>query len=258
MIRIVLSIIWCAGLLFGGTAPELNEKYGDSAKCKPCHAETVNEWMGSLHSKSHYNSNEYLHKSIDYVGRKSRKSKNAIKVQCAACHNPRIAVTSTDMDYEIMAAMKLDNLSEVNRALKSDSLNEGFNCLVCHNVDKIDHQADETVRGLHRLHWNSVGTMSGPIDDASSPYHKTQKRQFFKEDSNKLCFVGTYTQSRWEGALTLSVVKKENDLLIVMNNANPHNLPSGFGARELIIDVTYRSEQKVLASKSVSLTQRYI
>lgn len=318
MIRIVLGVTLFMGLLWGEAAPELNEKYGDSSKCKACHAEKVNEWSGSWHSKSHYNSNEYLRKSIDYVGRKSRRSENAIKVQCAACHNPRIAVTSTGVDYEIMAAMKLDHLSSVNKALENDSLNEGINCLVCHNVDSIDHGAGPEVRGTHRLKWNSVGLMSGPIDDAKSPYHKTQSRPFFKEDVNQLClvchandraeqglvfanmeqemggskklcadchmsphkmgiasnlpidngkpkkrmirehgFIGAHTDWMWEGALTLSVKKEANDLLVTMNNANPHNLPSGFGGRELIIDITYKSGQKSLAAKSVSLTQHY-
>ncbi|MEA3373366.1 MAG: multiheme c-type cytochrome [Campylobacterota bacterium] len=318
MVRIVLGVVWLTGLLFGEAAPELNNKYSDSAKCKPCHTEKVHEWSDSWHSKSHYNNNEYLRKSIDYVGRKSRKSKNAIKIECAACHNPRIAVTKTGMDYEIMAAMKLDGGSAVNKALESDSLNEGINCLVCHSVDKIDEKADETVRGTHRLHWNPVGIMSGPIDDAKSPYHKTQSRDFFKEESNKLCFVchandrsqsgllfanmekemgdseklcadchmspkkpgvasnlaiennkpkkrmvrehgfvGAHTPSLWEGALTLSVAKKGNELLVTINNDNPHNLPSGFGARELIIDATYKSGQKSIASKTVSMTQKY-
>lgn len=70
-------------------------------------------------------------------------------------------------------------------------------------------------------------------------------------------FVGAHTPSLWEGALTLSVAKKGNELLVTINNDNPHNLPSGFGARELIIDATYKSGQKSIASKTVSMTQKY-
>jgi hypothetical protein len=305
-------------MLFAEAAPELNSKFEDSSKCAPCHAEKVKEWSHSWHSKSHYNNNEYLRKSIDYVARKTRKAENSIKVECAACHNPRISVSSTGTDYEVIASMGLDADSKVSRAVNSDSLNEGINCLVCHNVDKIKHNADATVRGAHRLVWNKVGIMSGPIDDAKSPYHKTQSRDFFKHDVNKLCFVchandrsqsglvfanmekemvksdkmcadchmspkkpgvasnlpidngkpkqrmvrehgfvGAHTEWLWEGALNLEGKKSGDSLVVTINNPNPHNLPSGFGSRELLIEVTYKTGSKTLEAKSVSLTQKY-
>ena len=215
--------------------------------------------------------------------------------------------------------MKLDNLSEVNKALESDSLNEGINCLVCHNVNKIDDKADETVRGAHRLKWNKVGIMSGPLDDAKSPYHKTQSRDFFNKKSDHLCyvchandrseegfvfanikkemkkskkmcvdchmsphkmgfasnlpidnkrpkkrmvrehgFVGAHTEWLWEGALSLSLRKKGKNLLVTMNNDNPHNIPTGFGARELILEVAYKVGSKTIKKEGISLTQHYV
>lgn len=305
-------------MLMADAAPQLDEKFAESSKCRPCHAEKVKEWSSSWHAKSHYESDEYLRKSIDYVGRKSRMSHNAVKVRCAACHNPRIAVTETGLDYEIQAVMKLGRLSDVDRALESDSLNEGINCLVCHNVDKIDTKADASVRGVHRLHWNKVGIMSGPIDDANSPYHKTQSRTFFKEESDQLCltchandrseegllfantekemknskkqcvdchmspyksgfasnlpiedkkpkrrmvrehgFVGAHTPWLWEGALTLDIERKGKQLLVTMENDNPHNIPTGFGARELILDIQYKVGSKTIRQERVSLTQHY-
>lgn len=316
--RMLLLLCAVSTLLLADVAPQLNDKFGESSKCKPCHAEKVKEWSGSWHAKSHYNSDEYLRKSIDYVGRKSRKSLNAIKVQCAACHNPRITVIKTGLDYEIQSVMKLDSLSEVNKALASDSLNEGINCLVCHNVDRIDVEADESIRGAHRLKWNNVGIMSGPIDDAKSPYHKTQSRDFFNKKSNNLCFVchandrsqeglvfantqqemkeskkmcvdchmsphkkgfasnlpiennkpkarmvrehgfvGAHTEWLWEGALSLVLHKKGEKLLVTMKNDNPHNIPTGFGARELILDVAYKIGSKTIKQEQISLTQHY-
>jgi hypothetical protein len=307
-------------LLYGAgqAAPELNNKYHDSSNCKACHQQIVSEWKDSYHAKSHYSSNEYLRKSMDYVGRKDRRSANSIKVQCAACHNPRIAITETGMDYEIQAAMKLDNLSSVNKALESDELSEGINCLVCHNVDKVHDDLDESKRGVHRISWNPVGTMSGPFADAKSPYHKTQYRDFFGEDPKTLCFVchandrstrglvfantqqeykdvdkqcadchmspkkpgvasnlpidngkpkqrmvrehgfvGAHNEWLWEGALRLNVVNKGNELLVTMKNDNPHNIPTGFGSRELLLEVTYMSGSKVLKKQSMSLTTYY-
>ncbi len=320
MLKAGIAILAACITLFGAdeAAPQLDPKYHDSSKCKSCHTRIVGEWSGSYHAMSHYDSNEYLRASMDYVGRKDRRSLNAIKVQCAACHNPRIAVTETGMDYEIQAAVKLDHLSDVNKALESDVLSEGINCLVCHNVDKIHDNLDETKRGVHRISWNPAGVMSGPIEDAKSPYHKVQYRDFFGKDPKRLCFVchandravggmviadtqkeyqetkkqcadchmspkkpgvasnlpiadgkpkermvrehgfiGAHTESMWEGALTLDVALRNKALLVTMKNANPHNIPTGFGARELLVEVSYLSGSKLLKTQSMSLTTHY-
>ncbi|MEJ2500691.1 MAG: multiheme c-type cytochrome, partial [Campylobacterales bacterium] len=135
------------------TAPELDPKYHDSSKCKSCHANIVREWSGSYHAKSHYKHDEYLRKSMDYFARKTHKPVNAVKVECAACHNPRIAVTSTDINYRIDVLMGLDKGSEVNKAVSDDALSEGVNCLVCHNVDSINHKLPADKRGVHRIKW---------------------------------------------------------------------------------------------------------
>ena len=123
MFKTVISLLLFVGISFAASpeaAPGLNKKFQGSSNCKSCHLPIVNEWKESYHSKSHYENNEYLRASMDYVHRKTRKSINAVKVQCAVCHNPRIAVTETDIDYEIDAVMKLDKGSAVNKAVASD------------------------------------------------------------------------------------------------------------------------------------------
>ena len=319
MYRIVIGLMLAAvALLEANVAPELNEKYSSSKKCAPCHAQIVSEWSTSYHAQSHYDNNEYLRASMDYVSRKTRKSINSVKVECATCHNPRIGVSETGMDYEIQAAIGLDSISEVNKAVESDTITEGINCLVCHNVNKINDHLDATKRGMDRISWNPVGTMSGPLKDAKSPYHNTQYRDFFGEDPKKLCFVchandhtvegmefvnmqkeygttkkqcadchmspkkegyasnypinngkpkermvrehvfaGAHTEWLWKGALTMDVKKSGNEMIVTLVNDNPHNLPSGFGARELVIDVTYMNGSKVVKKQSMSLTRHY-
>lgn len=315
-IAIVLAMMWA--VLLGSEAVQVEEKYKDSTKCVACHSHLVAQWKTSWHFKSHYDSDEYFRKSLDYVGRKSRLSENAIQVQCAACHNPRIAVTETGLDYEIMVAMKLDKGSRVNKALDSDVLDEGINCIVCHNIDKIHDDLPEDKRGTHRVTWLPAGIMSGPYEDANSPYHKVEHRTFMNENPNKLCFVchandralnglvfvnmeqefgnskkkcvdchmgkkvegiaatlrnregeqrkrlirphgfeGAHTASMWEGALDLKLKRNGNELLVTLINPHPHNLPSGFGARELIIEVAYKNSGKVLERQQMSLTQHY-
>ncbi len=302
-----------------GEAVALTDRYKDSSKCQACHNQIIHQWESSWHSKSHYEKDEYFRKTVDYLSRKSRKSQNAIKVECAGCHNPRISVTETGTDYEIMVAMKLDKGSKVNKALKSDTLSEGINCVVCHNIDKIHTNLPPEKRGVHRVTWMPQGTMVGPFKDAFSPYHKTEQREHFNENVDTLCFVchandraeesgliftnmeqeyqqndkkcadchmspridgvastlridhgkqvkrkvrehgfrGAHTNGMWEGVLQLEAKKRGNTLVVTLNNPNPHNIPSGFGGRELIIDIEYKSVGEVTKRQSMSLTRTY-
>ncbi|MEA1918675.1 MAG: multiheme c-type cytochrome [Campylobacterota bacterium] len=316
--KVIIFTLMITLSLFAAQAVKLTEQYQDSTKCKSCHHQIIEQWEKSWHAKSHYQNDEYFRKSVDYVSRKSRKSKNAIKVACAGCHNPRISVTETDVDYEILVAMKLDKNSEVNEALQSDTLSEGINCVVCHNIDKIHNDRDPSKRGVQRVSWLEQGTMAGPFSDSFSPYHKTEARDHFNDKADTLCMVchandrsesglvftnmekeyqkndkqcvdchmspridgvastlridngkqvkrkvrkhgfrGAHTEVMWEGALDLDVKKTKDALVVTLKNSNPHNIPSGFGSRELIIDVEYKSTGEVIKRQSMSLTRHY-
>ena len=299
-------------------AVAVGEMFEKSQKCKSCHIKIVNEWKDSWHAKSHYANDEYFRKTIDYVQRKTRKSLNSVKVQCATCHNPRISVTSTGIDYEIDAVMELDKGSEVNKAIESESIGEGINCVVCHNIDKIHTDADESIRGINRVEWTKSGVMSGPYPDATSPYHKVEHREFMDKKTDQLCFVchandtsqsglvftdmkseyikgekscvdchmgerklgfaatlrdengkrkqrkvrthkfeGAHNPSMWKDALELNLSKKKNDLLIEIKNPQPHNIPSGFGSRELVVEVVFHTKANSVKTKTISLTRSY-
>lgn len=196
--------LWLLGLLglslYGAEAVQVGEKYKDSGKCKACHSHIVNQWDDSWHSKSHYANDEYFRKTIDYVARKNnRKSLNSIKIECATCHNPRISITSTSSDYEAIAALKLDKDSAATKAIQSDTISEGINCVVCHNIDQIHDNLPESKRGIHRVTWMRSGTMTGPYDDAKSPYHRVEKRDFMDTNPNQLCFVCHANDTSEEG-----------------------------------------------------------
>jgi len=287
----------------------------------PCHKRIVTEWKNSWHAKSHFENDEYFKKSVEYVSRKSRKSLNATKVQCAKCHNPRIMVTKTDVDYEIAAVMGLDKDSEVNKAVNSDAISEGINCVVCHNIDKIHYDYPKNKRGIDRVEWTPSGTMTGPYKDAKSPYHKIVSHEFMNEKVNELCFVchandssvhglvftdmeaeykrskskekcvtchmgkkykgvastfrnyhgkervrsvrshsfkGAHKEEMLKNALSLTLKKKKSALYITLKNSLPHNVPTGFGARELLVNISFMDANgKLLATKKISLTRYY-
>ncbi|OHD85235.1 multiheme c-type cytochrome [Sulfuricurvum sp. RIFCSPLOWO2_12_FULL_43_24] len=186
--------------LYAAEVVKVGDKFKDSGKCKACHSHIVKQWEDSWHSKSHYDNDEYFRKTIDYVARKNnRKSLNSIKIECAVCHNPRISVTSTSAEYEAIAALNLDKDTATAKALKSDTISEGINCVVCHNIDQIHDNLPDSKRGIHRVTWMKSGTMSGPYDDAKSPYHKVEPRDFMDNNPNQLCFVCHANDSSEEG-----------------------------------------------------------
>jgi hypothetical protein len=309
--------------LFGAKAAKVvkvDEMFAESKNCKACHLHLVKDWQESWHAKSHFEKDEYFQKSIEFYSKKTRKSLNGVKVQCATCHNPRISVTSTGMDYEIEAVLGLDKGSKVNKALNDDHLQEGINCVVCHNIDKIHSDRDQSFRGINRISWTPSGVMSGPYEDAKSPYHKVEHRDFMDKESNKLCFVchandkshrglvftnmekeykasknpkmcvdchmgpkregvastlkidngkpkkrmirnhgfrGAHDEDMNKGSLELEAWQKNQDIVIVLKNPQPHNIPSGMGARELLIEMEYKKGSNTIKSEVISLTTHY-
>jgi len=188
--RSFLGLILIGMCLFGAEVVQVGDKFKDSSKCKACHTPIVKQWEQSWHAKSHYDSDEYFQKTIDYVARKdNHKSLNTIKIECAACHNPRISVTSTNAEYEALASVGLDKNSAATKALESDGISEGINCVVCHNIDQIHDELPENKRGMNRVTWMKSGIMTGPYGDAKSPYHKVEARDFMDKNPNQLCFV---------------------------------------------------------------------
>ncbi|MFT7860672.1 MAG: multiheme c-type cytochrome [Sulfurimonas sp.] len=315
--KFFLVFLLTVSFSFGAEVVDVDERYQDSTKCKVCHQRIVNEWSDSWHAKSHFKNDEYFQKSIEYVSRKKRRSINGVKVECATCHNPRISVTETGVDYEIAAVMGLNKGSKVDKAVNDDAISEGINCVVCHNVDKIHDEYDKTKRGMDRVEWTKSGTMTGPYRDARSPYHKTKHHDFMDKTPNKLCFVchandrsvegltftnmeeqyvgdqkcvechmgprrkdvaatyefngkkkirdvrnhsfmGGHYDEMLDGALKLELATKNNNLLITIKNPQPHNVPSGFGGRELLLEVVFKNRKgNILDTKMISLTTKY-
>lgn len=199
-----MRLLWLLSILgmslYAAEVVKVGDKFKDSSKCKACHSPIVKQWESSWHAKSHYGNDEYFQKTIDYVARKdNRKSLNTIKIECATCHNPRIAVTSTSAEYEAIAALNLDKDSAASKALRSDTISEGINCVVCHNIDQIHDELPASKRGINRVTWMKSGTMIGPYSDAKSPYHQVEQRAFMDTNPNQLCFVCHANDTSEEG-----------------------------------------------------------
>ena len=316
--KFFLLLFFSLTAVFGAAkVVKVSEKYESATKCKICHKRIVDEWSHSWHAKSHYEKDEYFRKSVQFVSRKTHRSLNAVKVECATCHNPRISVTHTGEDYEIASVMGLTKGSKVEQAVNDRAISEGINCVVCHNVDKVHDEYDKTKRGINRVEWTPNGMMTGPFADAKSPYHKVQTHEFMSTNPNKLCFVchandrsesglvftdmqsqykgskkcvdchmgekrkdyastykmyngkarkrmvrnhsfkGAHFASLWKNALSLKLQVQKKKLHVVLYNPQPHNLPSGFGAREIVVDAVFTRHGRVIKEKEFALTQKY-
>jgi hypothetical protein len=188
--RLVVFFVFLWVALFGAEVVRVGDKFKDSTKCKGCHLPIVKQWEASWHAQSHYDSDEYFQKTIDYVARKdNRRTLNAVKIECATCHNPRIAVTSMSAEDQAIEAIGLGKNLSATKAVNSNGISEGINCVVCHNIDKIHDDLPESQRGINRVSWMKSGIMTGPYGDAKSPYHQVEPRDFMDTNPNQLCFV---------------------------------------------------------------------
>ncbi len=318
--KIIVSCLLFITSLYAAKPVQLSSKYESAHKCKTCHSEIVNEWSTSWHAKSHYEKDEFFQKSIDFISKKRRQNINVVKIQCAKCHNPRISVTEVSDEYNVIATLGLDSDTKETKAVNDKQISEGINCLVCHNIDKIHHNAPANIRGMDRVEWTRNGMMSGPFKDAKSPYHDSQYRSFFDKDPNKLCFVchanehsvasdkllfsnmqkeykgekkcvdchmskkkqgyastykfkgtvakqrlirhhffaGAHKEEMWRGALKLKLSKKQQYLFVEISNPQPHNIPTGCGSRELLVEIHFSDTLGKDAVKNISLTTHYV
>ncbi len=67
------------------------------------------------------------------------------------------------------------------------------------NIEQIHDELPADKRGVNRVTWMKSGTMTGPYDDAKSPYHQVQPRDFMDTNPNQLCFVCHANDTSEEG-----------------------------------------------------------
>ncbi|WP_201352516.1 multiheme c-type cytochrome [Hydrogenimonas urashimensis] len=171
---------------------DIEARYSDSTKCKPCHKTITQEWQSSLHAKSHFSKNELYAKLLGYTAKKKHQPESWMEVRCAQCHNPRVldAVNQKNID---MAGFGFDE-GIIRKKMGSSFIKDGVNCIVCHNIQTVHDSVNAGKRGKDTVVWGANDTMVGPFPDARSPYHKTAYSSIFKEESNRLCFVCHYNE----------------------------------------------------------------
>jgi len=206
-----LILLLLVGNLWGSS---LDKKWTSNKNCEACHQDISKHWETSRHSNSHFSKNDLYKKSLEYMVLKQPKSSlDELKIKCAKCHNPRISKTTIKEDEKILLALEMKGTQkEFHDVLNNEQMKNGINCVVCHNIDKIHLDKSIGSQGLEGVIFGVQGTMFGPFNDAKSPYHKTEYREHFVDNSPTLCFTCHYSHSNDQGLEVYSTGKEYDSI----------------------------------------------
>ncbi len=302
ILRVALIILIAINLTYA----EIDKKYQTNANCQACHSDISKKWETSRHAHSHYTKNELYNSVLEYiVAKKVTTTKEEAVIECAKCHNPRIQKREVSDAEKVSMLLDIDK-DTLDKMINTAYMQNGINCIVCHNVDKIEQNS--TTVGFDAVKFGPQGVMYGPFSGAKSPYHFTKKRDFFKKDPNRLCFVchksgknennlvvystgeeylayqkeskkklpscvechmsgekrGVASNYKGKGGMVERMVRdhlfasidnskiykkyikidtklKDNNTNFVVNISNlvPHKVPTGYGLRELAVEVSF-------------------
>jgi len=207
-----IAIIVAISSLYAETTKEIDKKWSSNKKCEACHMNISNYWETSRHSNSHFSKNDLYKKSLEYIVLKTPKLiMDEVKIDCAKCHNPRITQKYVKQEDKFLLALGITKQQEkYTKALNAEHMKNGINCIVCHNIDEIHLDKSKGSQGLNSVKFGPQGTMFGPLDDAKSPYHKTELRPHFTDTNPMLCFSCHYGAKNHNG-LEVYATGKEYD-----------------------------------------------
>jgi len=195
--KLILWMMVAAGCM---GAESIDKRYATNANCEACHTDISHKWETSRHAHSHFTKNDLYNRTIDYILKQDvLKTKEELLVECAKCHNPRIEKRKVEDAEKLGLLLDIDT-ETMDKMINNATMQNGINCIVCHNVDEIHlKKGDPNVRGFDAVKFGPQGTMFGPFSGAKSPYHLTQKRDFFVKDPARLCFVCHYSDRNSHG-----------------------------------------------------------
>ena len=182
-------------------AAPLGKKWESNKNCEACHQDISRTWETSRHSNSHFSKNDLFKKSLEYIVRKQpSRVLDEVKVECAQCHNPRLAKREMSNEEKVgLLFGDTDTTKKFDKLLNNKTMENGINCMVCHNIDEIHLDKKKGSAGMNSVTFGPQGTMFGPFADSVSPYHKSEQRAHFVGDAPTLCFVCHYSQKNAHG-----------------------------------------------------------
>jgi len=204
--RYMMVVLLCFNLLHATK----ENKWATIKNCEACHQSISKHWQTSRHANAHFSKNELYKKSLEYfVAKNPERLIDEMKIKCAKCHNPKISKTNMSDEEKILLSLEDEGVSEAfKKMLNSIEMQQGINCTVCHNVEKIHFDKTKGSQGLEGVTFGREGKMFGPFSDAYSPYHKTAYKEYFSDSSTTLCFTCHYSYQNEHGIEVYSTGKE--------------------------------------------------
>jgi hypothetical protein len=148
---------------------ELTEAdWEDPAMCMGCHPKQFQGWQGSMHSNAFI---DPIYQKIWSMGEKA--TDGALMNHCGSCHSPIGVITGSIVHDK-----------ENDRFTAGPLATKGVSCDVCHTIVETNLLHTATLE-----HGNASfeidphgpgGVKRGPLEDAQSPYHKTEFSELHK------------------------------------------------------------------------------
>ncbi len=198
------------GIFLTSLYSEIDTKWASNKNCEACHQAISKYWETSRHANSHFSKNILYKKSIEHMAMKNPQYLvDELKVKCAKCHNPRISKNIMSDSEKILLSMEDEGVQEeFAKVLNSEQMKHGINCIVCHNIEEIHLDKAKGSQGLEGVKFGTLGVMYGPFEDAHSPHHKSQYKEYFSDESPTLCFTCHYSHANEHGLEVYSTGKE--------------------------------------------------
>ena len=193
-------------------------------------------------------------------------------VNCVVCHN----IDKIHDEYDAtkrginrvewtasgtMTGPYKDAKSPYHKTIHHDFMDKKPNklCLVCHANDRsVNGLVFTNMQSEYKSKGKScVECHMGPAKKDVAATYKMYNGKAKMREVRHHGFAGAHIGMMWKDALELSLSQKGKDVLVTITNPQPHNLPSGFGSREILVELAYKNGDKVLETKTVSLTRHY-
>ena len=175
-----------------------NMSFVPSKKCKSCHNNIYEEFIGSMHFNA-TPSKDPIHKA---VWDRHPKNTKANKYVCAKCHAP----TADNLDDMLGKGEKykgIKALPEVNNKTHQ----EAISCAYCHRIDSVRHGKMSNKNVISEKDRHYYGTMKEVV---KSTFHTTSsENKNFKDGS--IC-MGCHSHKANNSGLNVCSTNEKNDI----------------------------------------------
>lgn len=195
-------------------------------------------------------------------------------VNCIVCHNIDKVHESKDPAQRGLKAVEwgpndtmvgpyVDAVSPYHKVAKREHFSEDPNklCFVC-------HYSGQSTRGILTyetgMEYEASGSSQKCVDCHMSDRYEDVASTFSKEGGQKPrmirshLFAGARNGDILLSAVSMDASVSKGKLSIILQNMTPHRVPSGFGGRELILQINYKLQGSVVATKEVKLGVTYL